>query len=125
MVPDPAFASLERALTLRLVEVRRNEGRGSTDYGLELKNGGTAPANACLGPGRRVSSGYSVIIHDPGCVREFSIPPGGSMAWSETLEGTGYELSGEIHVAVEILNPRRCNWGCPGFYLRSNVLRMP
>ena len=43
-MPDPEFAALERALTLRIVEARRGASGGSADFSLELANRGMAAA---------------------------------------------------------------------------------
>jgi hypothetical protein len=131
-MPDPAFAALERSMSLRIVEVRRSERGDSAEFTLELKNGGRAAANACLGPGRNVdywfgSSGGSVMnwTHHPGCVREFSVPTGGSMVWNETA-GVILPQGGEVRVTVQILNPRRCSSvGCAAFDLRSQTFQVP
>ena len=133
MMPDPQFASLDRALRLRIVDVRPSERAGSADFRLELDNSGTTTAHACLGPGRNVdyrfgSSGGGTIagVDHPGCVREFSIPPGGSMAWTETLRVSLSQGPGEVSARVQIVNPRRCSAvGCTAFDLRSQEFQVP
>ena len=135
VMPDPEFAALKDALTLRIVEARRSASGGSVDFTLELTNRGSTSAKACLGPSRSVSykvassSGTSfTFIDHPGCTREFTIQPGGVMSWAETLEVPRLSQGRvEVEVSVQIVNPRRCgNWGnCVAFDLKSNRFEIP
>jgi hypothetical protein len=126
-LPDPAFASLEGSLTLRIVQIT-SAGAEEARFDLELRNGGAKRAVACLGPGRgikRMVGPWSFIwVDHPSCVREFDLGPGGVFAWSETHDvavrpGPPVEAS----IEVQILNPSRCSSvGCAGFMIESPPL---
>jgi hypothetical protein len=59
-------------------------------------------------------------------MREFSIPPGGSMAWTETPRVSLSQGPGEVRVRVQIVNPRRCSSvGCAAFDLKSPAFQVP
>ena len=130
VVPDPEFARLERALSVKIVEAARSTLGGSLDFSFELANRGSTSATACLGPSRTVSykvassSGTSVhSVDHPGCMREFTIQSGGVMSWAESLQVPRLpDGPGEIDVSVQIVNPRRCGgWGtCAAIDLKSN-----
>jgi hypothetical protein len=133
-MPDAEFSRVQRALALTIVEARRSAVAGSVDFSFELKNGGSTPAIACLGPSRSVwykaGSGSGVssdLIDHPGCQREFAIQPGRTWAWSETLEVPTLSQGIEVEVEVQIVNPRRCgNSGkCSVFAVRSNKVVIP
>jgi hypothetical protein len=135
VMPDPEFAALKTALTLRIVEVKRSASGGALDFSLELKNRGSTSAKACLGPSRSVSykvassSGTSsTFVDHPGCTREFTIQSGGVMSWDESLEVPRLSPGRvEVDVSVQIVNPRRCgNWGnCVAIDLKSNQFEIP
>ncbi len=126
-VPDPAFASLEGSLTLRIVQIT-SAGAEQTRFDLELRNGGASRASACLGPGRRVTGlvglGSLTWVDHPGCVCEFELDPGGVFTWTETHDVTVRPgLRVEASIEVQILNPRRCSSvGCAGFMVESPTL---
>jgi hypothetical protein len=129
LMPDPEFSAVRRGLALTIVETKRGAVAGSVDFELELKNGGSASAIACLGPSRSVwyttGSGGGVsgdLVDHAGCQREFAIQPGRTWGWSETLKVPELSQSIEVEVGVQIVNPRRCgSWGnCSAFDVRSN-----
>jgi len=124
-VPDPAFASLEGSLRLRIVRITPSRA-AETRFDLELKNRSARRARACIGPGRRVTGLAAMGFQwdHPGCVREFELDPGGVLTWSETHDGTvGPGLPLDVAVAVQVLNPRRCSSvGCAGFMVESPPL---
>jgi hypothetical protein len=134
LVPDTEFAALENALTLKIVEAKRNVSNG-VDFSLELTNRGSRSAKACLGPSRTVyyevaSSivASSTLFDHAGCTREFTIQPAGVMSWAETLEMPRMSegLVG-VQVSIQIVNPRRCgDWGnCAAIDLKSNQFNIP
>jgi hypothetical protein len=135
LIPDPEFAALESALTLRIVEVKRSASDASTDVRFELTNQGSTTAKACIGPSRSVSSKGSFwietsgnFVSHPGCAREFTIPSGGAMAWHEALEVPGrYADRVEVEISVQIVNPQRCGGmgNCAAIYLKSNQFEIP
>ena len=134
LMPDPEFAALENALSLRLVEAKRSTSSDSVDLAFELTNRGRTVATGCLGPSRSVSyKGSSVgisssFVDHPGCTREFSIRSGGKMLWNETFKEAGLPYGRvEVGASVQIVNPRRCGgWGnCAAFDLRSNQVEVP
>lgn len=122
---DAEFAAVESALALTIVEARRSESVGSIDFELELRNQGGKVARACLGPSRKVSGfgGHDslIVVHHPGCVREFAIEPGETMRWHETLPVSGLPNDRvEVGVEIEVVNPRRCgSAGCPSIQVRA------
>ena len=91
---------------------------------LELRNGGTSRAAACLGPGRSISQGTGTSfegVDHPGCERAFDVPPGGVLTWREPAGLTDDDRV-PVAVAVQILNPRRCSGGsCAAFMLASRA----
>ena len=135
VIPDPEFAGLERALTLRIVQAKRSASGDSADFSFELTNRGSTSANACLGPSRSVSykaasSGgiSSTFVDHPGCTREFAIQSGSVMSWDETLEVPRLSQGRvEVEVGVQIVNPWRCgSWGnCAAIDLKSNQFEIP
>jgi hypothetical protein len=130
LMPDREFAALEKALTVRIADAKRNPSGGSVDFSFEMTNRGSTIAKACLGPSRSVSyrlsssSGTSsTFVDHPGCTREFTIQPGGVMSWAETLEVPRLSQGRiDLQVDIQIVNPRRCgSWGnCAAFDLKSN-----
>lgn len=132
--PDREFAALEKALTLNIAEAKRSASGGSVDFSFELTNRGSTSAKACLGPSRSVSykgassggTGGTSVDH-PGCMREFTIQPGGVMSWAETLEVPRLSQGRvEVEVSVQIVNPRRCGGvGCPAIDLKSKQFEIP
>ncbi|MEZ5288277.1 MAG: hypothetical protein R2712_26445 [Vicinamibacterales bacterium] len=133
-IPDRKFSRVQSDLKLTIVETKRSTVAGSVDFGLELKNGGSESASACLGPSRSVwykaGSGGGVssdLVDHPGCQREFAIEAGRALAWSETLTELHLSKVVEVEVGVQIVNPRRCvNWGnCSAFDVRSNRAVIP
>ena len=134
LMPDPEFAALKDVLTLSIVEAKRNESGGSADFTFRLTNRGSTAAKACLGLSRSVSyklassSGTSSnFVNHPGCMREFTIQPGGVMAWAETLDVPRLSHGRvELEVDVQLVNPRRCgSTGCTAFDLKSNRFEIP
>lgn len=135
IMPDREFAALEKALSLNISDATRNASGGSVDFGFELTNRGSTSAKACLGPSRSVSykvassSGTSSrFVDHPGCMREFTIQPGGVMSWAETLEVPRLSQSRvAVEVSVQVVNPRRCGgWGtCAAIDLKSNQFEIP
>ena len=139
LMPDPEFAALQDALTLRIVEAKRNASGPSLDFSFELANRGSRDARACLGPSRSVDyhwefpggSGGGVMSHSvdhAGCMREFTIQPGSVMSWAETIEMRELRQGTfEVKVEVQITNPNRCgNWGnCTSFDVESNRVDIP
>jgi hypothetical protein len=134
IMPDPEFAELKDALTFSIVEAKRNESGGSADFTFRLTNRGSTAANACLGPSRSMSykvassSGISSnFVSHPGCMREFTIQPGGVMGWTETLQVPRLSQGRvELEVDVQLVNPRRCSSvGCTAFDLKSNRFEIP
>jgi hypothetical protein len=138
LMPDPAFAALPEALTLKIVDARFSSSDGSIDFSFELANKGTTVAAACLGPSRSLH--YDVdyeggsqggitgdFVDHPGCARQFAIEPGDALSWAETIE-IGELRRGrlEVKVDVQITNPNRCgSWGnCSAFDVTSNTLEM-
>ncbi len=134
-VPDPEFSALKDTLGLSIVAAKRNTAVGLLDFDLQLTNRGDSTAKACLGESRSVSSRAgswsgtsSTFVDHPGCMREFTIAPGGNMAWRETLEVRHLpDEAVEAKVDVQIVKPRRCgNWGsCAAFELTSNEVSIP
>lgn len=129
MLPDRQFEKIGDSLKLKLVKIERSESGPSAKFVFTLANGGPDAVSACLGPGRSVSyqtSGYGgtsfTWIDHPGCVREFTITPAGEMTWSEVLEVPNVsEGRGSFEVAVEVVNPRRCDGaGCTSIRLTSD-----
>jgi hypothetical protein len=134
LMPDSEFAALKDALTLSIIEAKRNESGGAADLTFRLTNRGNTPAKACLGPSRSVSytvassSGTSShFVNHFGCMREFTIQPGGTMAWAEALEVPRLSQGRvELEVDVQLVNPRRCgSAGCTAFDLKSNRFQIP
>ena len=129
-MPDPEFAALESALTLRIVEAKRSASAGSVDFRFELRNRGSMSAKACFGPSRSVSYKASsssatsgTFVDHPGCAREFTIQSGDEMSWDEAIEVPRLPHGrAEVEVSVQIVNPRRCGrWGiCAAIDLKSN-----
>jgi hypothetical protein len=134
VMPDREFAALEGALTFRVAEAKRSASGSSVDFRFELTNRGSTSAKACLGPSRSVSYKFasssgtsSNFVNHPGCTREFTIQPGGVMAWAETLEVPRLSQGRvELEVDVQLVNPRRCgSAGCTAFDLKSNRFEIP
>ena len=139
IMPDPEFAALQDALTLKIVEAKRNASGLSLDFSFELANRGSRNAKACLGPSRSVDyhwefpggSGGGIMsdfVDHAGCMREFSMPPGSLMSWAETIDM--HEMRQErleVTVQVQITNPNRCGgWGnCASFDVESNRVDIP
>jgi hypothetical protein len=89
-LPDPAFASLGEALTLRIVRLTPVRA-DVTSFELELTNRGAVRAIGCFGPGRSVTvggSGTSTWVNHPHCQRAFELAPGAGLIWSETHDVT-------------------------------------
>jgi hypothetical protein len=134
-VADQQLARIARSLELTVVRARVTDSRDGIELDLSLRNRGNSAAVACLGPGRSVSSsagaGMMTLVDHPGCVREFTIPPGEAMTWSERLDtqapseaGAGQDV--QVEVEIEIVNPRRCgSFGCSSTWLKPAAVRIP
>ena len=133
LMPDRQFAELEKTLTLKIADARRNPSGKSLDVRFEMTNHGSTSAQACLGPSRDVyydaglSSGFSSsFTHHAGCTREFSIESADVMSWSETLELSQLAAGRvQVEVTVQIVNPRRCGSSCAEISLKSNRIEIP
>jgi len=135
VVPDRAFAALEKALSVNIIKATRSASGGSIDFSFELANHGRTSATACLGPSRSVSYRVASLngisdhtVDHPGCMREFTIQSGGVMLWTETLEVTRLPAGRvEVEVTVQIANPRRCGQSraCAVIDLKSNQFEIP
>ena len=131
---DPEFLALERTLRLEIASAARLFDSGAAEVTYKLSNQGTGVAKACLGPGRDVTfrasgSSWSSLrfVHHAGCVKEFTLQPGGDMTWREELEiAPKSQGSVEIEVEIEILNPRTCGSpGCSSVQVRSKPYSIP
>ena len=131
LAPDRDFEALKNSLELRINDATRGRFGETTDVHFTITNQGTTTARACLGPSRGVSyknelsGGGSTgsSVNHPGCVREFAIQPGGVMTWTEPLDIPAGRV--EVEIAVEIVNPRRCDsFGCASINLTSNKFEM-
>lgn len=135
IVPDREFSALKDTLTLSIVAAERRESGESVDFTFILRNRGSRPALACLGPARSVSyevassSGVSFsFVNHPACMREFTIQPGREMTWAETLEVPQLpEGRVQLQIDVQIMNSQRCGgWvKCATFDLKSNEFEIP
>jgi hypothetical protein len=130
LLPDLEFAQIERSLELTIVEVQPLPSGNSSEFVLRFTNKGQSVATACLGPSRSVwydtagpSGVSSESVDHPGCAREFTVRPGQSMTWSETLEVPHLtERRVEVAVSVQVVNPRQCSgWGCASTEFKSNT----
>ncbi len=65
------------------------------------------------------------FVDHPGCVREFTIEPGKTMRWRETLPVSGLSSGRvELGVEIEVVNPRRCGgFGCTSIQFKSTNKR--
>jgi hypothetical protein len=134
-IPDPDFSAVQTSLSLNVVQATRLSG-DFAEFLLRLTNSGQRDAKACLGVSRSVSyrspsgaGGISATFVDhSGCMRDFAIPMGGEMTWSETLEVIALSKGRvRVEVGVEIVNPRRCGgWGnCAFFEIKSSSYDIP
>ena len=87
VMPDPEFAALQEALSVRAVDAKRNVSGSSIDVSFELTNRSNTIARACLGPSRslhyRLGSGLGIFdrsFDHAGCAREFTIESRGLMS---------------------------------------------
>jgi hypothetical protein len=134
LLPDLTLIGVKRAVSLTIAEARRASTGESTEFTFVLTNRGTSAVAACLGPSRMVSydttgpiGSSSTWVDHPGCMQEFSLQPGGTYRWSESLD-VPHRFAGptELEVEVEIVNPNRCDgWGCSSTNLTSTKLTIP
>lgn len=134
LLPDREFAQIGQSLKLRIEKAKRTESGKSIEFVFTIANEGRNAVNACLGPSRSVSyttstagggsaGGVSFMSVDhPGCMKEFTMPPGRDMSWSEVIDVPHISESRvDVEVVVEVVNPRRCGgWGCRSARLTSD-----
>ena len=128
LLPDMRLATIARSLDLTVTAANRVGSGDSAAFVFAVANRGREAINACLGPSRSVlyhsSSGLGTsftFVDHPGCVQEFTIQPGETMTWPETLEVPRLSQGRvEVEVGIQIANPQRCGcFGCSTIELKS------